>query len=119
MLDENGLPIKRDPKLVALALVLWGATSVVSFLEILTVRAIAIRIYAHFAMHHGWFYVREYRGVQALSIGTLIVMGIVCIGVVIGCGEYHLNHFGQPQSWKLYERTIAAEVAIFMLASFV
>ncbi|MEE9617542.1 MAG: hypothetical protein V3T90_11140 [Anaerolineae bacterium] len=119
MLDKNGLPIKRDPKLVALTLVLWAFTSVVSFLEILTVRTIAIRMYAHFAMTYG-FYAREYVGAQALvGIVALLVMSIVCIGVAIGCGEYHLKHFGQPQSWKLFSRTIAAEVAIFILASFV
>ena len=118
MLDESGLPIKRDPKLVALALVLWVFTSVVSFLEILTVRVIAIRIYAHFAMTYG-FYAHEYMGAQALGMGTLVIMGIVCIGVAIGCGEYHLKNFGQPQSWKLFERTIAAEVAILVLALFV
>jgi hypothetical protein len=118
MLDENGLPIKRDPKLVALTVALWMFTSVVSFLEILTVRAIAIRIYTHFAMTYG-FYAREYMAAQALGIVMLIVMGIVCIGVAIGCGEYHLQHFGQPESWKLFERTIAAEVAIFILASFI
>jgi hypothetical protein len=118
MLDENGLPIKRDLKLVALAIALWVFTSVVSFLEILTVRAIAIRMYAHFAVTYG-FYAHDYMGAQALGMGTLVVMGIVCIGVAIGCGEYHLEHFNQPQSWRLFERTIAAEVGIFALASFV
>ena len=118
MLDENGLPIKRDPKLVALVLVLWAFTSVVSFLEILTVRAIAIRIYTHFAMTYG-FYAREYMTAQALGIVMMVVMSIVCIGVAIGCGEYHLKHFGQPESWRLFERTMAAEVAILVLASFI
>ncbi len=118
MLDKNGLPIKRDPKLVALTLVLWAFTSVLSFLEILTVRAIAIRMYAHFAITYG-FYAHEYKGAQALGIVALMVMSIVCIGVAIGCGEYHLKHFGQPQSWKLFSRTIAAEVAVIVLASFI
>jgi len=115
MPDENGLPIKRDPKLVALAVALWMFTSVVSFLEILTVRVIAIRLYTHFVM----FYAREYMTAQALGIVMMVVMSIVCIGVAIGCGEYHLRHFGQPESWRLFERTIAAEVAILVLASFI
>ena len=118
MLDENGLPIKRDPKLVALAIALWVFTSVVSFFEILTVRAIAIRVYAHFALTSG-FYARGYMGAHALGMGVLVVMGIVCIGVAIGCGEYHLRHFNQPQSWRLFARTIAVEVGIFGLASFI
>lgn len=117
MLDKNGLPIKRDPKLVALAVALWMFTSMVSFLEILTVRVIAIKLYTHFAMTG--FHAREYMAAQTLGIGTLVVMGIVCIGVAIGCGEYHLKHFSQPESWKLFERTIAAEMAILVLASFI
>jgi hypothetical protein len=65
------------------------------------------------------FYAREYMAAQAMGMGTLVVMGIVCIGVAIGCGEYHFKHFGQPQSWRLFERTIAAEMAILVLASFI
>jgi hypothetical protein len=118
MLDENGLPIKRDPRRIALAVGLWALTSVVSFLEILTVRAIALRIYSHFAVTSG-FYAREAMAAQALSMGVLVIMGIVCLGVAIGCGEYHLNHFDQPGSWKLFGRTIAVEVAIFILPLFV
>jgi len=118
MLDENGLPLKRDPGLVALAVALWVFTSVLSFLEILTVRVIVLRIYGHFAITYG-FYSRELGRAQALGMGALVVMGIVCIGVAIGCGEYHLKNFGQPQSWKLFGRTIAAEVAILVLALFV
>ena len=118
MLDENGLPIKRDPKLVALAIALWVFTSVVSFFEILTVRTIAIRVYAHFAITDGFYY-RGYMGAHTVGIAMLVIMGIVCIGVAIGCGEYHLNHFNQPQSWRLFARTIAVEVGIFIMASFI
>jgi hypothetical protein len=118
MLDENGLPIRRDPKLVALATALWVITSVVSFVEILTVRAIVLRFFSHFAVTYG-FYGRQAFAAQALSSATLVVMGIACIGVAIGCGEYHLKHFGQPESWKLFGRTIAVEVAILVLAFFI
>jgi hypothetical protein len=118
MLDENGLPIRRDPRLVALTVFLWIFTSVVSFLEILTVRAIVLRFYSHFAVTYG-FFGRQAFAAQALSSATLVVMGIVCIGVAIGCGEYHLNHFGTPESWRLFSRTLAAEAAIAILALFV
>jgi hypothetical protein len=118
MLDGNGLPIKRDPKLVVLALGLWALTSVVSFLEILTVRAIVLRVYSHFAMTSG-FYTRKAMAAQSLGMGTLVIMGIACVAVAIGCGEYHLNHFNQPSSWRLFVRTIAVEVAILILPLFV
>ena len=118
MLDENGLPIKYDPKRVALAIALWVFTSVVSFLEILTVRAIGIRMYAHLAITDG-FYFRGIMGAHTVGMVMLVIMGIVCIGVAIGCGEYHLKHFNKPQSWKLFARTIAAEIGIVLLASFI
>lgn len=118
MLDENGLPMKRDPKLVALTITLWVFTSVVSFLEILTVRAIVLRIHAYFAMTGG-FYARQYMAARVLGMGVLAVMGIACMGVTIGCGEYHLKHFGKPESWRLFERTIAVELAILVLCYFV
>jgi len=104
--------------LVVLTLVLWAFTSVLSFLEILTVRVIVLRIYGHFAITYG-FYSRELGGAQALGMVTLVVAGILCIGVAIGCGEYHLKHFSKPQSWRLFSRTIAAEVAILILALFI
>ncbi|RLG43748.1 MAG: hypothetical protein DRN92_08990 [Thermoproteota archaeon] len=118
MLDENGLPAENKSGLVLLAVALWVFTSVLGFLEILTVRAIILRIYGHFAITYG-FYSRELQGAQVLGMGTLVVMGILCLGVAIGCGEYHLKHFGQPQSWRLFSRTIAVEVAILVLALFI
>jgi len=118
MLDENGLPVKKKPGLVLLAAALWVFTSVLSFLEILTVRAIVLRIYGHFAVTDE-FYLRELQGAQVLSMGTVVAMGILCLGVAIGCGEYHFKHFGQPQSWRLFSRTMAAEVATLVLALFI
>ncbi|MCP4537417.1 MAG: hypothetical protein GY832_09755 [Chloroflexi bacterium] len=118
MLDKNGLPIKRNSLLVILAIALWAFTSVTSFLEILTVRTIVTRLYAHFVITNE-FDARAYMGAQAVGIGALVIMGIVCIGVAIGCGEYHLRHFNHPKSWRLFAWTIAAEVGIFILASFI
>jgi hypothetical protein len=110
--------MKRDPKLVVLTVALWVFTSVLGFLEILTVRAIALRIYGHFAVTSG-FYARELGGAHALGMAVLVIMGIACMGVTIGCGEYHLNHFATPGSWRLFARTIAVEVAILILPAFV
>jgi hypothetical protein len=46
-------------------------------------------------------------------------MGVVCVGIIIGGGEYHLRNFGQPQSWKFFGWTISAELSILLLALFV
>ena len=101
-----------------LAVVLWAGTSVLAFLEILIVREIVLRIYAHFAATGG-FYERAYGGGVILGVGAAMTMGVVCVGIIIGGGEYHLKNFGQPKSWRLFGWTIAVEVSIFALALFI
>ena len=117
MMEENSLPSKRVG-LRVLAVVLWAGTSVLGFLEILTVREIVLRIYAHFAATGG-FYGRAYGGGVGLSWGAAMAMGVVCVGIIIGGGEYHLSNFGQPKSWRLFGWTISAELSILLLALFV
>jgi hypothetical protein len=116
-MNKNGLPSKRVG-LRVLAVVLWAVTSALGFLEILTVREIVLRIYAHFAATGG-FYGRAYGGGVALGIGAAMAMAVVCIGIIIGGGEYHLKNFGQPKSWRLFGWTIAAELSVLVLALFV
>ena len=99
---------------------LWVVTSAVAFLEILTVREIVYRVYAHLAVSSSvdthW---REYSGGVSLGIGVAVIMGILCVGVIIGAGEYHLKNFGTLKSWRLFGWTIAAELSILVLALFV
>lgn len=119
MTNENNLPSKRVG-LRLLAIVLWVVTSVVGFLEILTVREIVLRAYVHFAATGGiYWYWREYGGGALLGIGASIFMGLVCLAVIIGGGEYHLRHFDTPESWRLFSWTIAAELSILILPLFI
>lgn len=117
MMEENSLPSKRVG-LRVLAVVLWAGTSVLGFLEILTVREIVLRIYAHFAATGG-FYGRAYGGGVGLSWGAAMAMGVVCVGIIMGGAEYHRKHFGQPKSWRLFGWTISAELSILLLALFI
>ena len=117
MVEENSLPSKRVG-LRVLAVVLWAGTSVLGFLEILIVREIVLRIYAHFAATGG-FYERAYGGGVILGVGAAMTMGVVCVGIIIGGGEYHLRNFGQPKSWRFFGWTISAELSILLLALFV
>ena len=116
-MNENDSPSKRLG-LRLLAIGLWVVTSALGFWLILTVRAIVVRVYAHFAATGG-LYGPAYAGGVAAQTLTTIAMAIVCIGVVIGGAEYHLNHFGKPESWRLFARTIAAELSVLVLALFI
>ena len=95
----------------ALAFGLWAATAALGFLEIGVVLGISLRIYAHF-----W---GDYWGGIALRNGAMWVLAIVWLGLVIGGGEYHYKKWGQPESWRLFGRTIAAELSILVLAHFI
>ena len=114
-MNENDSPKRLGLRLLAIGL--WVVTSVLGFLLILTVREIVVRAYAHFAATGG-LYGTAYAGGVAAQILSTIVMAIVCIGVVIGGAEYHFNHFGKPESWRLFARTIAAELSVLVLALF-
>lgn len=116
-MNENGVPSKRVG-LRALAVALWAITSALGFLEILTVREIVQRIYAHFAATGG-FFGRDYWGGASLGIFAAIAMGFVCVAIIMGGGEYHLKNFGKPKSWRLFGWTIAAELSVLILALFV
>jgi hypothetical protein len=116
-MDRDGLSPK-SLGLRLLAIALWAGTSVVAFLEILTVRAMVLRVYAHFVATDG-FHIGEYYGGVVLGMGAAVVMGVLCAGVTIGAGEYHLKHFGKFRSWRLFGWTIAAELSILALALFI
>jgi len=116
-MSENGVLLKGWG-LRLLAIGLWALTSVVAFLEILTVREIAMRVYAHFAVT-GDLFAREYWGGQTVGVGAAVIMGVLCVGIIIAAGEYHMKHFGQPRSWRLFGRTIAFELSILVLALFI
>lgn len=116
-MNEDSLRSK-NLGLPLLAVGLWVVTSAVAFLEILTAREIVYRVYAHFAATGG-FYGRDYWGARAIGIGVALIMGILCVGVIIAAGEYHLKNFGTLKSWRLFGWTIAAELSILVLALFV
>ena len=117
MMEETDLGIKRSG-LVLFTAGLWAATSAVSFLEILTVRELVVRIYARFAAT-GRSYGPDYFGGATLSTVTTMAMAIACIVVIIGGGEYHYQNVGKQESWKLFGWTIAVELSILILALFI
>lgn len=117
MIGEEGLQSKKVG-LGLLAFILWAATSVLAFLEILTVRAMVVRIYGRIWGDYR-FYGRANLMGSTLGIGVSFIMGILCLGMIIGTGEYHLKNYGRPKSWELFARTIAVELSILVLALFI
>jgi anti-sigma factor RsiW len=88
-----------------LALVLWIGTALVGLQVIVTVLDLVT-----------WLL---FSGVSSRSatLGpwVLIPLGIGWIALVIGGGEFHYEHLGEPSSWRLFAATICAEAFILIL----
>ena len=110
VIEEKGT---RNNKgwMILLAVFLWAFTAILGLMEFSVVRGMVLRIYATF-----W---RVDLVAPALSAFTIMFLAIIWIGFVIGGAEYHSRNFGTPKSWKLFARTIAAEVSILLLALYI
>jgi hypothetical protein len=88
-----------------LALVLWIGTALVGLQVIVTGLDLVT-----------WFL---FSGVSSRSatLGpwVLIPLGVAWIALVIGGGEFHYRHLGEPSSWRFFAATIGVESFILML----
>jgi hypothetical protein len=90
-----------------LAFILWVGTAIVGLQNIVVIWDIVT-----------WGLVLagvEFSYVLVLGLVLIIPTAILWIAVVIGGGEYHFTHLGQPRSWKLFGWTIAGELFILLL----
>ncbi|MGC9398226.1 MAG: hypothetical protein ACP5HM_03730 [Anaerolineae bacterium] len=108
---------QAEPLNMVGALVLWGLTSALAVVLIPTVLDIVLKIYAAFWGSYG-FYGEVYQmGVAIRQLLTLF-LGLIAVAVVIGGGEYHYGHVGEPASWKLFAETLGVEAAFLLLSAF-
>ena len=93
--------------MAAIAAILWLSSALIGFLNILVIQDLII--YATLLSGGG--------KVQATPMAMFAVFGaaILYIGVVIGGGEYHYRHLGQPNSWKVFSITLLAQLFILIL----
>ena len=91
------------------AAVLWLITAVLSVLCLIAVRNMTLNTLARFGLG------------SLLTLGNYITfpMIIFCIAVIIGGFEYHFRRAGQAESWRIFVRTLAVEVGILLIATFV
>ncbi len=93
--------------MAALAAILWLSSALIGVLNILVIQDLAI--YATLFAGGG----RS----QAMPVAmfSIFLGAILYIAVVIGGGEYHYRHIGQPNSWKLFSVTLLAQLFILIL----
>ena len=98
-----------------LAIVLWAGTAAGGFLLIPAVLDLVIRSYARF-----WgdtnLYGRAYWGSVTLRNLLILPLASLYLVMVVGGAEYHSRHFNEMGSWRLFARTIAVEVSLFILS---
>ena len=107
------LPVQK-----ILTFVLWAATAV---LGLWAIAAFVTNVWsAIFLALTGPMALGERRKLFDISVNVwALLLGGVWIVVVIGGGEYHRKRIGQPNSWKLFGVTLAAEAAIILADLFV
>ncbi len=110
--DEKGI---SKIALSILAIILWAGTAVGGFLLIPTILDLVVRTYARFWGDFN-LYGPDYWG--AVALRNLLILPLACLylAMVIGGAEYHSRHFNETGSWRLFTRTIAVEVSLFILA---
>jgi hypothetical protein len=93
--------------MAALAFILWLGSALIGVMNILVIQDLGI--YATVLAGGG--------RAQATPIAmfSLIISVILYIAVVIGGGEYHYRHLGQPNSWKLFSVTLLVQLFILIL----
>jgi len=110
---------KQDPKIYLPAFGLWLASAALSIVMFLSGRALIIRTYARF------FPLDAYRvqfGSGSLSLVNILIsmpLAIVVIAIMIGGFEYQYRKMGEPEAWRLLSTTLAVELGIIFLASFI
>jgi len=116
MLEEEGIQSGRILQSL-FVFALWIITAIVGLLEINTVLAIAVRVYAHFWGGFG-FYSSTFAP-NVIRQFLAIPLALVLIVAVIGSGEYTYRKFGEPGALKIFGWVIAVELSIIVLAFYI
>jgi hypothetical protein len=52
---------------------------------------------------------------NTISVILWFLLGFGYLAFIIYSAEYHIEHFGKPQSWKFLAKTFGVELVIFVL----
>jgi hypothetical protein len=91
----------------ALAIVLWLVTVAVALFDLYALRQIFVTLFFRFG--------GSLESAQNTAQWLVLALALAWIAFVIGTGEYHREHFGRPESWRLFGWSLAAEIGIAAL----
>ena len=118
-MSEINLEPKQDPRIYVPAFGLWLVSSALSVVMFLSGRALIIRTYARFFPLDA---ARVQFGQGSLSLVNVLIslpLALFVIAIMIGGFEYQYRRMGEPEAWRLLSVTIAIELGIISLASFI
>jgi hypothetical protein len=113
-MDKSADETKPPKWRVALAVLLWVLTSVLSIVLIPVTLDVISSIFAAFwgaATPLGG----SYWSIVFIRQILLIPLAILSVAIVIGGAEYHVRAFNTERSWALFSRTLALEVAVLLV----
>ncbi|MCB9134095.1 MAG: zf-HC2 domain-containing protein [Anaerolineales bacterium] len=93
--------------MAGLAFILWLGSALIGVLNITVIQDLAI--YATLQMGG------RKTQVMPIAMFSILLAAILYIIVVVGGGEYHYRHIGQPNSWKVFSITLLAQLFILIL----
>ncbi|MEM7115036.1 MAG: hypothetical protein AAF614_21540 [Chloroflexota bacterium] len=100
--------------------VLWLATAIAAFWEVLLIRNIAVGLYLRYAVTNPNLPQSLIDG-QVGLVGLIFVFvgAIVAIAIAIGGAEFHYKNAGQPKSWRLIAYVFVFQIVVFLLSTVV
>ena len=106
---------KNAEKIVGVGVfLLWAVTSAASFLLILPVIEMTLRMYASFWGDYG-LYSEAYFGAASLRQYMAMFLGMLALVAIVGGAEFHYRFFNTEKSWQFFARVIAVEISLFIL----
>ena len=56
---------------------------------------------------------------RPISVAAWCLLGFGYLAYIVYSTEYHFEHLGKPQSWKILAKTFGVELVIFVLGFYV
>jgi hypothetical protein len=117
-LSENHRRLIKMPLIYGVTILLWLLTSFFAFWQIMTVRALVIRLATRYYHHQGMSLLMANVNADPFGKITAIIMTVIAIFVVVFGSDYHFDYAGQSKSWKFFAGTFGYQIALFALVFF-
>lgn len=107
----NGISQPAKRLTILLAIALWVLTVVLAIWDFLILRGLVLRTIGRFGAAPELL--------ELVNILLIILLTVWAVAIIIGGAEYHRVRIGQPNSWQMFSRTLAVEIAILILPLFI